>query len=450
MTLSYEQLLEPFVRAMKPEPMWRVGIESEKFGIDAETLAPLPYEGERGVLAVLSSLARHFGFSPVREHPDGPLLALSRDGESITLEPGGQLELSGAPMADLHRVADEVARHGKELRAVSEELGIRWLGVGFHPLASTTELPWVPKARYPIMREYLPQRGTRALDMMRRTCTVQANFDYASDEDAMRKLRVALKLSPIVTAMFANSPFVEGRKGGVRSERARVWLSVDPDRQGLLPALWDEKSRIRDYVEWALDVPMFLFKRGGKVIANTGQTFRSFWREGHSIYGATLADWEMHLNTLFPEVRLKRTIEVRGADSVSSREVCALPALWTGILYDQKALGQAEELSADWTYPRMENLRRAVARDGLGASFFGRHKVRDVALQLFAIAEGGLRRRGCPGKNGADETILLAPLADLVGSGRCPADRMLEGFDEGSPVELGQTVSRQIALRAEY
>ena len=426
MALSRDDLFRPFLEAIKPRDRWRIGAEAEKFGVIAATGAAVPYEGERGITGIFAALAKR-GWTPASEVEGGPILALTRDGASVTLEPGGQLELSGAPLEDVHAIAAETNAHLDELHAVSEPLGISWLGLGFHPFARQEDLPWVPKLRYAIMREYLPKRGQRSLDMMRRTATVQANFDYGSEEDAMRKMRVALRISPIVTAMFANSPFYEEKLTGERSERAKVWLAVDPDRQGLLPSLWKADSSFNDYVEWALDVPMFLIKRNGKVVANTGQTFRSFWNDGFQGEKPDLHDWEMHLNTLFPEVRLKHTIEVRGNDSQSVRLAAGIPALFTGILYDAGALAAAEALTASFTFDEMQSLRSEVAKLGLAARLRGKPAT-ETAQALLEIAKQGLVRRGRRGPDGRDESVHLAPLESLVARGQCPADQLLADF----------------------
>ncbi len=427
MPLSQDDLLRFFHEAMKPAHLWRIGAEAEKFGVYEATAGAVPYEGDNGIVGVFSGLVRRFGWKPVSELDGGPLIALERQRASVTLEPGGQLELSGAPLGDVHAIVAENKAHLAELHEVCAPLGIAWLGVGFHPFARQDDLPWVPKLRYSIMKEYLPKRGDRALDMMRRTATVQANFDYASEDDAMRKLRVGLRLSPIVTAMFANSPFCEGRVTGNRSERAKVWLAVDPDRQGLLPKLWDPSSRLRDYVEWALDVPMFLFKRNGKVVANTGQTFRAFWTEGFQGHQPDIHDWEMHLNTLFPEVRLKHTIEVRGGDSLPIRLSPALPALWTGLLYDAAALDEAEAFSASFAWNEMQTLRPELAHRGLSAVFRGK-PLADAAQRLLDIARRGLMNRKRLSKNRQDETVHLAALSNLVEHGKTPADELAHGL----------------------
>ena len=424
---TLDQLLIPFHEAMKPVDRHRIGAEAEKFGVDAVTGAPLPYEGERSVCTVLEALIDRHGWHAESETPGGPLIALLRAGASVTLEPGGQLELSGAPLENIHQTCMEMSGHLAELRDISNELGILWLGIGFHPFATQAELPWVPKQRYGIMRRYLPARGLYGLDMMRRTATVQANFDYVNEEDALRKVRVSLRLSPLVTAMFANSPFHEGRLFGGRSYRARVWLSVDPDRQGLLPAVLERGRRFADYIEWALDAPMFLIKREGKVVENTGQSFRSFMKHGFRGYHATLKDWETHINTLFPEVRLKRTIEVRCADSLPANLVCALPALWTGILYDERALAEAEALTASFTAAELEAVRPAIIEQALHATWRGA-PLAALAERVVDIAAGGLERRARLNKNGKDERVHLTRLSALVEKGWCPADALVEGL----------------------
>lgn len=421
---EYDELLRIFEKAEKPRDRWRIGAEMEKPGVDATTGEVLAYEGERSVTAVLDEFVRAHGWAPHSEYAGGPRIALLRDRASITLEPGGQLELSGAPLADIHEVCSEFRGHMHELRDISEKLHVRWLGVGFHPFARREDLPWVPKDRYKIMREYLPTRGAHAVDMMLRTCTVQANYDFDSEADAMLKMRVALRLAPLTTAMFANSPWLEGAAHGGLSYRARVWLDVDPDRSGLLPTLWKADARYRDYVEWALDVPMFLFKRGKTIFPNTGQTFRSFWKDGFEGQHPTHSDWQMHLNTLFPEVRLKNTIEVRGADAQCARLGCALPALWTGLFYDATALAAADAMTADWQHDEVAALRTSVWRTGLAATFRG-EPLAKLAERLVEISEGGLERRGCRTAAGNDERVHLKALKALVLSGQTPADKLL-------------------------
>lgn len=423
---SYDDLLSIFRGAVKPASEFRCGAEMEKFGVHADG-SHVTYEGDGGVEALLQDLARAHGWTPDRERPDGPLIALLRDGASITLEPGSQLELSGAPLLHAHQICAEFRGHLAEIAPFSEKTGIKWLGLGFHPFAKREDFTMVPKQRYGVMKEYLPTRGSMALDMMLRTATVQANYDYSSEADAMLKMRVALKLAPLTTAMFANSPFYEGEPFGGKSYRAKVWLDTDNDRSGLVPSCWKKNATFTDYVEWALDVPMFMFKRNGEKVANTGQTFRSFWKSGYAGHKPTLADWQTHLNTLFPEVRLKKTIEIRGADAQGSKLACTLPALWTGILYDAKALAAADAMTADWTYDEVNSTRKEVWNKGLGAKFRA-GTLQPFAEKLVEIAEGGLERRGQLSSSGKDERVHLTRLKELVAKGESPADRLLDGI----------------------
>jgi glutamate--cysteine ligase len=286
----------------------------------------------------------------------------------------------------------------------------------------------VPKQRYAIMREYLPTRGSLALDMMLRTATVQANYDFSSEDDAMLKMRVGLKLAPLTTALFANSPFYEGAPFGGKSYRAKVWLDTDPDRSGLVPSLWKKNAKFVDYVEWALDVPMFMFKRNGQKIVNTGQTFRSFFKSGFSGHKPTFTDWQTHLNTLFPEVRLKRTIEVRGADAQGAKMACTLPALYTGLYYDTKALAEIDALTSDWTLDEVNATRKEVWQKGLGARFRA-GTLQPMAEKVLEIAKGGLERRAQLSPSGKDERVHLARLEELVSKGQTPADRLLDGIE---------------------
>jgi glutamate--cysteine ligase len=429
--VCYDELEAIFRRAETPESQWRIGTEAEKFGVDATTFAPIDYAGPRGVLRVLEALRASHGWVPQRESADGPIIALTREAASVTLEPGAQLELSGAPAANLHETDAEMRGHLRELSSISAELNLAWLSVGFHPLATQTQLPWVPKKRYGIMREYLPTRGDGALDMMRRTATVQVNLDFCSESDALDKLRVALRASPIVQAMTANSPFYEGRLAGRCSMRGDVWLRMDPERSGLIPALWGEgQLRYRDYVEWALDAGMFLFKREDRIIANTGQSFRSFLRHGYQGHRATSDDWLLHLNTLFPEVRLKKTIEARCADSLPASLAVSVPALFTGMLYDRRALEAAWELLAPFSYQEVMLARPDLVTHGLRAKLAGQ-PVQELAERLFEIAAAGLERRARHDARGQDERIHLRRLGVLLQSGRTPADVLLDGLRDG-------------------
>jgi len=424
-----DDLVRVFLEAQKGPSEFRIGAEMEKPGVERGTARSIPYEGgDKNVLRVLRSLVDDHGWHEERESASGPLIALSRNNASVTLEPGGQLELSGAPLVDIHQVCREFRAHLEEIEPVSRAMGVQWLGVGLHPFARREDLPWVPKARYKIMREYLPTRGAHALDMMLRTSTVQANYDYVDEADAMKKMRVALKLSPLTTAMLANSPWLEGKPHGGVSYRAEVWLDVDPDRSGLVEPLWREGAGYADYVAWALDAPMFMFKRGDQVLANTGQPFKSFWRDGFQGHRPTQGDWQTHLNTLFPEVRLKKTIEVRGADAQSARLACALPALWTGVFYDAAALDGADAMTRDWRHAEVSAVRPELAKHGLRAKFRGK-PLAHYALELLGLAEGGLERRARKNAKGKDERVHLAPLRELAERHMCPADKLLEGLD---------------------
>jgi glutamate--cysteine ligase len=425
-----DDLLRPFHEACKPPSAFRVGTEAEKFGWLLDVRAPLPFAGPRSVQTIFTGLVERYGWKPEREQPTGEVLALLRDQASITLEPAGQLELSGAPLDSIHATALEFREHFRELHDVADPLGVSWMSLGFHPFATQDALPHVPKLRYAIMERYLPTRGSRALDMMRRTCTVQANLDYASEQDATRKLRVGLALQPIVTGMLANSPFYEGKKGPRMSERADVWLHMDPDRTGLLPFAWERDMSFRAYVEWALDAPMFLVKRDGQVTDNTQQSFRTFLRDGLQGTRATLSDWKTHINTLFPEVRLKNTIEMRGADAQSGTLLCATPALWKGLLYDDKALAQAESLISPLSAQLLTGLRAEIAQVGLRTKLLGR-PLAAWANDVLDIACGGLQRLNVNNEQGESEAIYLSGLRPLVKEEICPAQTLLARVRDG-------------------
>ena len=427
-----DQLEEVFRSVEKPKAAYRIGIEVEKFGVRATDGAPLGYDGDHGVLRVLQALADRHGWAPQSETPGGPVISLARGQGSITLEPGAQLELSGAPSEDIHQICSELYGHMAELESISAEMGLIWLGVGFHPLARQEDLQWVPKQRYAIMQRYLPTKGSGAHDMMRRTATVQANLDFCSEADAMEKLRVCLVLAPLINAMTANSPFKEGRPAGTKSVRGEVWLNMDPSRSGLIPALWKKRDlRYRDYVEWALDAGMFLFKRDGQVVANTGQTFRDFMQNGFDGHHATFADWKLHVNTLFPEARIKSTFEVRPCDSLPTELACSVPALYTGLLYDDAALARTGAFADTFDFASVDAARPELVRAGLEASIGGR-RARDLAVELLDIARSGLVARARLSAKGKDESVHLEKLARLVEAGRCPADARVDGLS-GTP-----------------
>jgi len=436
---DFDELSSVFQHAEKPPSEWRIGAEAEKFAVYAETGAPLDYA--HGVARIFQAL-EGVGWQPERENHDGPVIALRRGGASVTLEPGAQVELSGSAFRELHAVSREIDEHLAELVPVSRELGLAWLSVGFHPIALQTELPWVPKQRYGVMKDYLPTRGYAAHDMMRRTATVQANFDFESEEDAVRKFLVATRISPLVHALTANSPFGERRRWPSKSLRGEVWLHMDPSRSGLVPRmLTSQQPRYRDYVEWALDAGMFLFKRGEAVFFNTGQTFRSFISDGFQGERATLGDFRLHLNTLFPEVRLKNTLEVRACDAQNHALSLAVPALFTGILYDAKALAEAEELARPFDLAALEAARPLLVKDALAAQIAGK-PAREFAERLVEIAAGGLSRRGFANVAGEDETKFLAPLVALTSHGECPADRLIAGVGEGATLSTAELIER--------
>ncbi len=438
---GHDDLLALFHEAAASEGE-RLGPEMEKIGVRGEECAPVAYEVE--IARVLGALETRFGWKPEREKAGGPLIALRRGDASVTLEPGGQLELSGRPSHDVHAIRAEMEEHLREIAPESQAMGVRWLGVGFHPFARREDLHWVPKGRYAIMREYLPTRGTYGLDMMLRTATVQVNLDYHGEADAMRKLRACLAIAPLCAAMFANSPWVEGKRHEGLSMRARVWLDVDAPRTGLVPGVWKEDAGFADYVEWALDAPMFLLKRGDRILANTGQTFRDFLASGFQGERATQADWQQHLNTLFPEVRLKRTLEIRSADMQGMATACALPALYAGLLYDARALAELEQLVAPWTFEEVSALQQVAWKAALRAPFRG-EPLAAVAERVVDIAMGGLERRDRKDAGGQDERVHLRALAALVARGECPADA-LATIDTSDPAAFRREVCARTVL----
>jgi glutamate--cysteine ligase len=436
-----DDLLELFQHAEKPRSAYRIGTEAEKFAVDSQTGAPLEYDGPRGVTRLFADFVKR-GWREVRETEDGPVISLLRDQHSITLEPGSQFELSGAAVTSIHETRVELDEHFAELEGISKEMNLTWLGVGFHPLAKQSDLGWVPKQRYAIMREYLPPRGNGGLDMMRRTATVQGNYDFSDEADALKKLVVCLKLAPLVNALGANSPFIEGRLSGYKSRRGLTWLHMDPERSGIIPKLLENpKPGYRDYAEWALDAGMFLFKRDGRVIHNTGQKFRDFMLNGFEGERATFGDWKMHLNTLFPEARLKSTLEVRSSDSLPARLGCAVPALFTGILYDEQALAEADSFARELEVALLVKARPALVKDGLAAKI-GDRPMQQLAERVLEIANDGLARRNLLNAEGKDERVHLELLTSLVQSGKTPADAMIEGLDENSTPSVADVIAR--------
>ncbi|MFN3936529.1 MAG: glutamate--cysteine ligase [Gemmobacter sp.] len=425
-----EQLAEYLAAGCKPPEAWRIGTEHEKFGYCADTLKPLPYDGKRSVRAVLEGLRDRFGWTPVLEA--GNIIGLQKDGANVSLEPGGQLELSGAPLETIHQTCDEVNEHLAQVKSVADEIGVRFIGLGAAPIWRHEDMPRMPKGRYRLMTDYMGRVGTHGTQMMYRTCTVQVNLDFASEADMVQKLRVALALQPVATALFANSPFFEGRPNGHKSWRSRIWRGLDDARTGMLPFVFEDGMGFQRYVDYALDVPMYFVYRDGRYIDALGQSFRDFL-DGRlpALPGEvpTLSDWADHLTTIFPEARLKRYLEMRGADGGPWRRLCALPALWVGLLYDQGALDAAWDLARGWSAETREALRVAASVDGLAARVDG-IVMRDLAGEVLRIAEGGLKARARPGAGGMvpDETHFLNTLKDSVETGMTPADELLERY----------------------
>lgn len=412
----------------KPREDWRIGTEHEKFGYRLADLRPLPYEGPDGIGALLAGLMR-FGWEPYREGEN--IIALLQDGASVSLEPGGQLELSGAPLPNLHRTCDELHTHLDQVSQVAEELGVGFLGIGFQPKWTRDDIAWMPKGRYKIMRAYMPTKGSLGLDMMTRTATVQVNLDFASEADMVRKMRVGIALQPIATALFANSPFTEGKPNGFLSYRSHIWTDTDPDRCGMLGFVFDDDMSFERYAQHALDVPMYFVYRNGTFVDASGQSFRDFLAgKLPALPGErpTLKDWDDHLTTLFPEVRMKRYIEMRGADGGPWGRLCALPALWVGLLYDSVALDEAEQLANQLSAADRDFLRAEVPRTALATPVAGR-TVRDFASDMLQIASGGLKRRAVKGVHDPDERSYLKYLNDIVAAGRTPAEEMLDAWE---------------------
>ena len=424
------QLAEYLAEGCKPADDWRIGTEHEKFGYCKDTLLPLPYDGKRSILAVLEGLRDRFGWQPVLE--GDKLIGLTQNGANISLEPGGQLELSGAPLETIHQTCDEVNEHLRDVKSIADEVGVGFIGLGAAPIWTHEQMPLMPKGRYALMDDYMQRVGTHGRQMMRRTCTVQVNLDFGSEPDMVKKLRVALALQPVATALFANSPFFEGKPNGHKSWRSRIWRDLDPDRTGTLPFVFEDGFGFERYVDYALDVPMYFVYRDGKYINALGQSFRDFLKGAlPALPGEkpTLSDWADHLTTIFPEARLKKFIEMRGADGGQWRRLCALPGMWVGLMYDQSALDAAWDLAKGWDRETREQMRIDASLHGLHAETNG-IKMLDLARQVVAIAEAGLKARARPGSGGLvpDETHFLNALRDSVDSGQTPADELLARY----------------------
>ena len=430
---SRDQLIGEFERGCKPASEWRIGTEHEKFGFNTNDLTPLAYEGEHGVHALLEEMANRHNYRRIMEGDN--IIALTEEGEtlgsSITLEPGGQFELSGAPLKTVHQTCEETGRHLEQVRQIAEDWGIGFLGLGFSPKWTLAETPRVPKLRYELMRSYMPRMGDHGLDMMHRTCTIQVNLDFASEADMVKKLRVSLALQPVATAIFSNSPFTEGKPNGYLSFRSEMWRDTDPDRTGMLPFVFEDGMSFDRYVDFALQVPMYFVYRGGDYIDVAGASFGDFL-EGklEALPGEkpNEADWIDHVSTIFPEVRMKQFLEMRGVDGGPWNGICALPAFWVGLLYDSTALDAAWDLVKDWSDEERRGLRKAVPRQALDAPFRN-GKVLDIARECVSIARAGLVSRGQKDSCGNDETQFLQTVEDIVASGRTPAQRLLSFYE---------------------
>ncbi|KIC47941.1 glutamate--cysteine ligase [Tateyamaria sp. ANG-S1] len=426
----HDQLAQYLADGCKPKEYWRIGTEHEKFGYCRDTLKPLPYEGERSIEAVLSALRDRHNWSELRE--GGKLIGLEKDGANVSLEPGGALELSGAPLETIHETCDEVNSHLREVMDIANEIGVGFIGLGAAPIWTHEEMPLMPKGRYKLMDAYMGKVGTMGRTMMRRTCTVQVNLDFGSEADMVQKMRVAIALQPVAAALFANSPFFEGKPNGHKSWRSRVWRDLDPSRTGMVPFVFDEGFGFERWVEYALDVPMYFVYRDGKYIDALGQSFRDFLQgKLPALPGETpmLSDWADHLTTAFPEARVKKFIEMRGADGGPWRRLCALPAFWVGLMYDQSALDAAWDLVKGLDAETREGLRVEASADGLQAEVNG-IKMHDLAREAVAISNAGLKARARAGAGGMipDETHFLNALQESIETGKVPADELLDHY----------------------
>jgi glutamate--cysteine ligase len=422
-------LVEYLEAGSKPAQDWRIGTEHEKFAYHLADLSPLEYEGPAGVRALLDGMTR-FDWTPVLEN--GNPIALSKpDGSFISLEPAGQLELSGAPVETIHQTCDEVTVHLQQVKAIARELNLGFIGLGYHPKLTASDMPWMPKGRYKIMREYMPKKGSLGLEMMQATCTVQVNLDFASEADMVRMYRISLALQPVATALWANSPFKQGQPSGFLSYRSHIWTDTDPDRSGMLGFVFEDGFGFERYVDYLLDMPMYFVYRDGKYIDASGQSFRDFM-DGKlpALPGEKplMKDWIDHMSTAFPEVRLKQFLEMRGTDGGPWSRLCALPAFWVGLLYDADARDAAWDLVKDWSIEELQTLRDEVPRLALKTPFRNR-TVKEIALDALQISHKGLHNRQRIDSLGMDETHFLKPLFQTAHSGLTPADELLAAFD---------------------
>lgn len=423
-----DQLIASFAKGEKPPAAWRIGTEHEKFVYALNDHRAPSYDEAGGIRDLLMALT-DFGWTPVME--GGNVIALTGEDGSVSLEPAGQFELSGAPLDNLHQTCAETGRHLEQVLNIGERFGIGFLGLGMWPDKARVELPIMPKGRYAIMLRHMPRVGTMGLDMMLRTCTIQVNLDYQSEADMVKKFRVGLALQPLATALFANSPFTEGRPNGMLSYRSHIWSDTDPARTGMLPFVFEDGFGYDRYTDYALDVPMYFVYRDGKYIDAAGLSFRDFLKGNLSVLPGELPttdDWNDHLSTAFPEVRLKSFLEMRGADGGPWNRICALPAFWVGLLYDQGALDAAWDLVKGWSMEERELLRSSVPKLALDAPLPGGGTLRDIAGQVLDISHAGLTARARLDAGGSNETGFLDPLRDIVRSGKVPAETLLDRY----------------------
>lgn len=428
---SQAQLAEYLASGCKPKDDWRIGTEHEKFGYCKDSLKPLPYDGDRSIRAVLEGLRDRHNWEPVLE--GGHIIGLTKDGANVSLEPGGALELSGAPLETIHQTCDEVNEHLAQVKDIADEIGVGFIGLGAAPIWTHDQMPLMPKGRYKLMDAYMDKVGTTGKQMMRRTCTVQVNLDFGSEADMVQKMRVALALSPVATALFANSPFFEGKPVGVKSKRMQIWETLDDSRTGMLPFVFEDGFGFERWVDYALDVPMYFVYRDGVYVDALGMSFRDFMAgKLPALPGETptLSDWADHLTTAFPDARMKKYIEMRGADGGPWRRLCALPAFWVGLMYDQSALDAVWDLAKGWDADTREALRLAATRDGLQAQV-GKINMHDLAREVLDICEAGLVARARPGAGGLvpDETHFLNALKESVETGKVPSDELLDHYN---------------------
>ncbi|WP_271078343.1 glutamate--cysteine ligase [Aurantiacibacter sp. MUD61] len=438
-----DQLAAPMQAGEKPASAWRIGTEHEKLVYKTTDHRAPSYDEAGGIRDILMSM-RQFGWEPVEEAgPSGKVDVIAMSGEdgTISLEPAGQLELSGAPLETLHQTCAETGRHLTQVKSIGEDCNVGFLGLGMWPDKAREDLPVMPKQRYEIMMRHMPRVGSLGLDMMLRTCTIQVNLDYSSEADMVKKFRTGLALQPLATALFANSPFTEGKPNGFLSYRSHIWSDTDPHRTGMLPFVFEDGFGYERYVDYMLDVPMYFVYRDGKYHDAAGLSFRDFMKGELSILPGELpteSDWWDHLSTAFPEVRLKSFLEMRGADGGPWNRICALPALWVGLLYDETALDAAWDLVKDWSMEEREALRNAVPAKALDASIPGGGKLRDLASEVLDIAHAGLAARGRLNSMGDNETGFLNPLRQIVDSGKVPAQVLLDKYHG----EWGRDISR--------